>query len=181
MLSINQNLLYMFPVKPMSTATPHEQCMLPPVQCSMFEDPNPIYVNLDMIAPLEYSEFLSCVLIPFTAILLIQEDRKTTFMGTWNCWYASGPWGLMHSSYKDYPNAPLLNSSHSNVILPSSEPPKEPASRARTVSSESGMADHESPSVAIKVEPDNNAQTHWQTVTINDTAGKEVEVYILDD
>jgi hypothetical protein len=65
-------------------------------------DSNAVFINQDNIFPLTYAEFLSAVLIPYTAILLIQADQDSTFSATWETWHDSGRWGAVYSHEDQY-------------------------------------------------------------------------------
>jgi hypothetical protein len=93
----------MFPMLPSSQ--PHNLAIavsIPTPQCII--DADATYVVLDKIFPLTYIEFITVVLIPTTAVLLIQDDRQETRAQAWMTWYQSHMWGLLHSSNSDNPD-----------------------------------------------------------------------------
>ena len=78
-LIINKWLHSMFPEARLDTpvSTPIPDVVTIPVNASFFK-------------PLTYPEFLSSVLIPYTAILLIQDDLKCDLTSATDTWQLSG-------------------------------------------------------------------------------------------
>ncbi|KAF8479988.1 hypothetical protein JB92DRAFT_3133253 [Gautieria morchelliformis] len=107
---INENLLSLFPEHPSTDKDelldklldalfnePNAQVPKLPSSRKLENQPGTIFIDPITIHPLSYTNFLTCVLIPFTTILLIQADRSCTFDEAWKTWHGSGPWGSHHS------------------------------------------------------------------------------------
>src|SRR5882724_11539867 len=59
--------------------------------------PIAISINVTSIAPLTVQEFFSAVLIPWTAVLLIQADHGGTINEAVDAWHNIFSWGSLHS------------------------------------------------------------------------------------
>ena len=98
MLLINENLMCMFLEGMDSKAAAASSCV----------------VQGDTISPLTYFEFFSSVLIPYTAVLLIQLDLSSSFDDAWTAWLESGTWGMVnhldaHSNMATGPTEQFVN------------------------------------------------------------------------
>ena len=111
--------------------------------------------ELQAFAPLTYSEFLSAILIPFMAILLIKADLGGTLDHAYEVWQQSSPWGLV--------NHPDIDVSESAVDIDSEGPPVKLETLDDNICS-------------VK-----DVSTNWRTEDGMDGNGDHVEVWVLDE
>jgi len=122
----------------------------------------PIAISIDVtsIAPLTVQEFFSAVLIPWTAVLLIQADHGGTINEAVDAWHNSFSWGSLHS-LTDPDSVQLSHVRPCRAISPT-----------HIKEAESKPGPLKTPASAI------TPQSSWHTVVELDASGNTVE-YIV--
>ena len=129
-------------------------------------------VNPALTAPLNYMEFMTSVLLPYTAILLIKADMSSSFLEAWNTWQQSSTWGSVHFPCPHDSEDPL-----SPIIGPSCGPYSRPTARSTDF-------------VPVKPEPTDDDVVvlsletrvpQWRSETHVNSIGNSVPIFVLDD